>query len=114
MDATTLLSSQLTAAAACAYLLNMLQRWEKLPWITANTQTINAIVRAAMAGGTALGIQHVWNPAVGGGGVLTITIPSAAILVHGAWHWFGQYAFTHIAGKVLNGTQTAPAGGGSK
>lgn len=103
-DATTLLGSQLAAAAACTYILNGLQRIKRIPWITAHTTSINVIVRAGLAGVAALGISHVWNPSDGGGGVLMITIPPAAIIVHGLWHWFTQYAMTHVIGSALEKT----------
>lgn len=108
-DATTLLSSQITAAAACAYILNLIKQSDKIPWVTQNTQLINVAIRAVLAGGAALGISHVWAPATGGGGVLTITIPPLSVVVVGLWHWFGQYAFTHIAGNVLDKTNGVPA-----
>lgn len=103
-DATTLLTSQIAAAAACSYALNLLQRWKQIPWITAHTTVINTVVRAGLAGVSALGISHAWNPSDGGGGVLTITIPAAGVILHGAWHWFSQYALTHLAGSALEKT----------
>jgi len=106
-DATTLLSSQISAAAACAYILNLIQKSEKIPWITQNTKYINFAIRALLAGAATIGIEHVWNPSPTGGGVLMITIPSLTVVVHEAWHWFGEYAYTHIAGQVLQGSTPA-------
>ena len=103
-DATTLLTSQIAAAAACSYVLNLIQRWKQIPWVTANTTMINTIVRAVLALGATLGIEHVWNPSDNGGGVLMITIPPLTILLHGLWHWFSQYALTHLAGSALEKT----------
>ncbi len=103
-DATTLLTTQLGAAGAAAYLMNMLQRWKQIPWITAHTTQINFLIRAGLSGATALGISHVWAPAVDGGGVLTITIPSLIVILHGAWHWFCQYVLTHGFGSVIEKT----------
>jgi hypothetical protein len=103
-DATTLLGSQLAAAAACTYIINALQRIKQLPWITAHTKTINVIVRAGLAGIAELGISHAWSPASEGGGVLMITIPPLMVLVHGLWHWFTQYAMTHVIGSALEKT----------
>lgn len=103
-DATTLLTSQIAAAAASSYALNLLQRWKQVPWITAHTTVINTVVRALLALGATLGISHAWTPADGGGGVLMITIPTATVLLHGSWHWFSQYALAHLAGSALEKT----------
>lgn len=100
-DATTLLTSQIGAAAACSYVLNLLQRWSRLPWITEHTKVINVIVRAVLAGAATLGISKAWTPTTGGGGVLMISIPPFAVLVQATWHWFSQYALTHLAGSAL-------------
>jgi hypothetical protein len=89
--------SQLTGGAACAYLLLLLQKWSKLPWITAHTTWINFLVRVVFSLATTLGIQAVWNAnlSVPGGHVLMVTVPPAAAILHAAWVWFGQYAMQH-------------------
>lgn len=101
-DATTLLTSQIGAAAACAYFLNLLQKWSKLPWITAHTEQLNTLFRAGLAAASAIGINAVWNPTDHS---LLITGLSVATLFHGVWHWFTQYAITHMTGKVLESKQ---------
>lgn len=107
MDATTILSSQLGAAAGCAYFINLLQRWSKTPWITEHTEGINRGFRAALALATTIGIGWAWAPSIAGAHVLSITIPSVADLMHGSWHWFCQYAFTHVVGSALQKNQAA-------
>jgi len=106
-DATTLLSTQLGGAAACAYLLNLLQKWSRTPWITEHTAVINKMVRAGLALATTVGISWAWS-AAGDAHVLMITIPSAAVLAHGIWHWFCQYAFTHVVGSALDAKAGPP------
>lgn len=101
MDTTSLLTSQIAAAAACSYLLNLLQRWSKTPWISQHTDGINLMVRAALAFGATVGIGWAWSAGANEGHVLTISIPGAAALIHGLWHWFSQYALTHLAGSAL-------------
>lgn len=111
-DATTLLTSQLGGAALCAYVLNHLQKSEYAPWITAHTDAINRSVRAALAFVTTVGISYVWAPGtIAGTHVLTLTIPSWPDLGHGTWHWFVQYAMTHVVGNVLAAKQQPPATG---
>lgn len=104
-DATTLLTSQIAGAALCSYILNLLQRWKQVPWISSHTTMINTIVRATLALGTTLGISQAWTPADAGGGVLMITIPPLTVILHGLWHWFSQYALTHLAGSALEKTK---------
>lgn len=104
-DATTLLTTQLGAAGAAAYLMNALQRWKQIPWITAHTNQINFAIRLGLSGATALGISHVWAPTDGGGGVLTIAIPPLVVMIHGIWHWFCQYVLTHGFGSIIEKTK---------
>jgi hypothetical protein len=106
MDATTLLGSQVGAAAACSYILNLAQRAKSLPWITAHTTEMNIAARAVMALFTTLGLSYVWSPSTDGGHTLTIAIPSLMTAVLGLWHWFCQFAFQHIVGQTLGGTQS--------
>lgn len=102
MDAiSTLIFTQLTSGAACAYILQLLQQWKALPWITEHTTKINVIVRLVMSAGAALGIGWTWAPLADHGHTLTIAIPSALTLLHGAWHWFGQFALQHGWLKVF-------------
>ncbi len=107
-DATTLLTSQIAAAAACTYALNLLQQWSKAPWITKHTASINVLVRAGLALGATLGINAVWTASTG---TLVISGLSLASVAHGIWHWFSQYALTHLAGSALekgNGGDKTP------
>lgn len=101
MDISTLIFTQLTSGAACAYILQLLQQWKALPWITAHTKGINAFVRLLMSGVAALGISWTWADASANGHVLTIAIPSSVALLHAAWHWFGQYALQHGWWKIF-------------
>ena len=103
MDApvTSLLTSQIAAAAACSYILNLLQKSPKLPWVTAHTKGINAGIRIVLSGMATLGITYAWTPNLGGGHTLILTIPSAVVLVHAGWQWFSQFALTHLAGTAL-------------
>lgn len=102
MDATTLLSSQLGAAAGTAYIVNFLQKSSYFSWISTHTKTINKVVRATLALAVTIGITYVWAPATGGAHVLTLNIPSWIDLGHGTWHWFCQYAFTHAIGAQFD------------
>jgi hypothetical protein len=110
MDATSILGSQLGAAAGCAYALNLLQKWSRTPWITSHTTGINNAVRAALALAATIGIGWAWAPIAAGGHVLSISIPSGPDLMHGIWHWFCQFAFTHVVGNSLQTATTVAAG----
>lgn len=104
----SLLTSQIAAAAACSYIINLLQKSPKLPWITAHTAGINTVVRIILSGMATLGISYAWAPAAGGGHTLTFTLPSLAAGVAAGWHWFSQFALTHLAGTALE-QKSAPA-----
>lgn len=99
--ATSVVATQFGGAAACAYLLNIIQQWNKVPWITEHTQGINRIVRAVLALVATIGISWAWSSGVAGSHILQITIPSGHDLIFGAWHWFTQYAMTQVAGNML-------------
>src|ERR1700741_1227240 len=103
MDATTLLSSQIGAAAACAYIIQPMKHSPRLTWITPYTDTVSKLVRAGFALVATVGITWVWSTGtVAGTHVLSINVPSWSDLGHGAWHWFTQYALTHFAGKIAS------------
>lgn len=113
MEATNMLATQLTASAASAYFIQLLQKWEKTPWITEHTKGITAMFRVALSGVAALGVSWAWAGTDSGGHTLTLMIPSVLDLAHGVWHWFGQYAITHGFGGVLKAADLAsPAGEG--
>jgi len=94
-----LLFSQITAGAAFAYLLRLVQKWEKIPWITQHTQGITVFVRLALSFVATLGISWQWN---GAAHSLTITGLSATTIFLGIWHWFGQYALQHGWGQLFS------------
>lgn len=91
--------TQLTAGAALAYLLRILQKWNKVSWINDHTTGISIFVRACLSFFATIGIGWTWN---GVEHSLTITGLSAAVLAHGLWHWFGQYALQHGWGQIFN------------
>lgn len=101
-DATNMLATQLTAGAACAYLLQLLQKWSKTPWVTEHTDGINNAIRLGLALISSLGISWVWSGTENGGHTLTIAIPSTFAILQAAWHVFGQFALQHGWGKVLS------------
>jgi hypothetical protein len=97
----SLLSTQIGAAAVCAYLVQLMQRWSKLPWITEHTTGVNTILRVVTSGVAALGVHWAWAESSGGGHTLSIAIPSGAALLGAGWHWFVQYAVQHGWGNLL-------------
>lgn len=97
-----ILFTQVTAGAASAYLMRLLQKWNRTPWITDHSHGIIVLVRVIMSAAVTLGISWTWSPAADNGHVLAIAIPSLAGIIHGAWNWFGQYALQHGWGQILN------------
>jgi len=94
-----LLMSQITMGAALAYILRLLQKWEKTPWINAHTELVSAYVRAGLALIGTLGISYQWNAATH---QLTISGLSAVVILTGLWHWFSTYAMSHGWGQLFN------------
>lgn len=99
-----ILFSHLTSAAIFAYVLQLLQRWEKLPWVTAHTAWVNIGLRALFSFAANVGIGWVWNGhlAWNTGASVTITIPGLAIVAHGLYHLMGQFGLQHGFLKILN------------
>ena len=87
---------QFAAGAALEYLLHLLQRWSKTPWITEHTTKITVICRAALAFFATIGLS--WHYA---GGTLVISGLSATVIAAGLWHLFRQYAVQHGFGKLI-------------
>lgn len=99
----SVLSTQIGSAAVCAYIVQLLQKWSRTPWITQHTTGINTAVRIATSGLAALGVGWAWGElSPDGGHSLIIHIPPAAVILAGLWHWFTQYAIQHGWGNLLN------------
>lgn len=98
MDA-NILSTQVTVAAAGAYILRLVQKWDKLPWVTAHTEGISVTFRAVIAFCSAIGISASWN---GPDHALTITGLSFVTIMAGLWHVFTLYAMQHGWGKLFD------------
>lgn len=87
---------QFAAGAALEYLLHLLQRWSKTPWITEHTTWITAACRGLFAVGATLGLSYHYS-----GGTLVISGLTVATIGAGLWHLFRQYAVQHGFGKLL-------------
>ena len=100
MESHSILMSHLTSAAMFAYALQLLQKWDKMPWVTAHTAWVNIGLRALFSFAATLGIGFVWAGSFGAG-VLTVTIPAATVLAHGLYHFLGQFSMQHAWLKVF-------------
>ena len=89
---TTELSSQIAVAAVITWVLESLKNWEKIPWLSDSTPTINRIVAIAMSALGALGISCKYDKDVGSLLCTGITLTSMG---HFLWTWLSQYAITH-------------------
>lgn len=94
-----MLATQIPTAAAGAYALRAVQKWNKLPWITQHTKHMTIAFRAGISFASTLGIHFVWN---GADRSLLITLPTLMVLLFGLWHWFSLYAMQHAWGNVFN------------
>lgn len=107
----SILFSHLTSAALFAYTLQLLQRWQKTPWVTEHTTMMNVGLRAVLSLLANLGIGWVWNGHLTWltGASVTITIPGLTVVAHGCYHLVGQFAFQHGFLKILNIKTDPPA-----
>jgi len=102
--------SSLTAAAACSMALDFAQKNKSryFTWISAHTTKINLAAKLIMSGAATIGIAHVWAPATGGGGTLTLTIPPLSVIAIACYHWFGQFAIQHGFGRIISPSTPSP------
>ena len=105
-----ILYTHMATAAAFAYVMNHLQAAKAIPWVTKDTAAINGVIRALLAFIATIGISWTWSAGTNGGHQLMIAIPSVAVLGHGIFNWFGQYAIQHGWEKVFNVGQTQKIG----
>ena len=103
-------TSTFAASAVVVWVLQMVKKSEKVPWITKETAKINRIVAVLLSGVAALGVTWVFAPAANGGHTLSISIPSAVTLVSSAWLWLKSFAIQEwIYRSSVNGTPAEPA-----
>lgn len=94
-----IVSTQMTVAAVGAYILRLIQKWDRVPWVTTHTQVISVIFRAAIAFFSAIGINATWN---GVDHALTITGLSFVTIAYGLWHVITLYVMQHGWGKLFD------------
>lgn len=103
-----LLLTYVTSGAACAYILRLLQKWNKTPWINEYTGQINIAIRAILSFIATVGISYQWDAKAH---VLTIGNLEWNVIGVGLWHWLGQYAMQHGWGQLFmvgNGQEHPP------
>lgn len=91
------------AGAAAAYLIKFLQHSKYFPWITAEAAKVNTIVQAAISFLVTIGITFKWDPQAH---TLMIGGLSLALILHGLWTWFTQFAVQHGFTNLITIGQT--------
>lgn len=91
--------TQISAAMACGYILWLLQKAQTVPWVSQTTVRLNALIRLIAASASTIGISIAWEPT---NHQLIIGNLTLAVILHGLWHVFTQYAATHGFEKILN------------
>lgn len=109
MDSNSILFTHVTSAAAFAYALQLLQKWAKTPWVTEHTTGVNVALRAIFSLFASFGINWAWTGSSVSGWSVTITIPALAVLGHGVFHLFGQFALQHGWLKLFQLGDAKPA-----
>jgi len=85
-------TSTFAASAVVVFVLQILKKWQKIPWINQESAKLNRVLAVVLSGISALGVTWVFTPAVNGGHVITITIPSLVAIVGAAWIWLKSFA----------------------
>lgn len=88
------LLSQFTSAAIVVYALQWIKGAGWCQWLTMETESLNRVVAAIAAAGSAIGIHAAYDTT---GGVLTISGLTLAGVIHGVWHWANQFALQQLA-----------------
>lgn len=102
--------TQISAAMASGYILWLLQKSQTIPWVSQTTVKLNAVIRLIVATGSTLGISIAWEPT---NHQLIIGNLTLAVVAHGLWHVFTQYAATHGFEKILNVIPSTGVPGGN-
>ena len=103
-------TSTFAASAVVVWVLQIIKKSEKIPWITRDTAKINRVVAVLLSGVAALGVTWVFVPSTNGAHTLTITIPSLAAIASSAWIWLKSFAIQEwIYRSSVNGTTPEPA-----
>jgi hypothetical protein len=103
--------TQFTSAAIFVWAMQKLKTAPWFPWLKNEGQIWlkrGASIVAAI--GTHTGISHVWAPGTEvGAGVLTISIPSLAIIAVTLWHWLGQFTIQEAMYQSVSKNSPTPA-----
>ena len=87
--------------------MQWLKKAKWFPLIKDGQKILNRVVSIAAAGAIQLGITYAWAPATTGAGghTLTVVIPSASVLMVGAFHWASQYIYQETGYTTLSALQ---------
>lgn len=106
------LSAQVVVSAVVVYLLQLAKKSQLIPWMTAETGTINRVVAVLAALCSSLGIHFSFNAAAG---TLVIAGLSLAAVGGFAWHWLTAFVSqqlifqTAVQPKQLSAAELATA-----
>lgn len=85
-------TSTFAASAVVVWLLQIIKKSEKIPWITKETAKINRIVAVLLSGVAALGVTWTFTPTANGGHLFSAAIPSTVTLLSSGWLWLKSFA----------------------
>lgn len=86
------ISTQIAAAAALSFVINLLKSSKSLPWISKESERLNRLVALLGSGLVSLGLHAHFDHQAG---TLLITGISLQAIALGLWHWLTQFACTH-------------------
>jgi hypothetical protein len=100
---TSVLLDQAGIAVAVVHGLELVKSWTKIPWLNEHSDQLNRMVSFAVALLTSIGISIAVSGDAHTGGVITITVPSAAAIfttvIHALAQGGIQQTYYHLAVK---------------
>jgi hypothetical protein len=94
--------SHISSAAMLAYLMDFLQRTDRIPWITRDTTKLNTAIRIVLALFGNAGVHWAWGGTWVSGRTLMISIPALAAILHWASASIGQYFMQHMGERIMD------------
>jgi hypothetical protein len=99
---TSIVLSHISAAAILVYIMDFVQRTDKIPWINRNTTRLNMAVRIVLSLVGNAGVHWAWGGTWATGRTIMISIPALAAILHWASNAVGQYFMQHMGERILD------------
>lgn len=95
------LAHQIGFSFITAYALEWLKRSKWFPWITVDSTTLNRYIGMLSAAATSIGLTFAADGTWAAGGVITIHVPPASVLLEALARFAGQAGLQHAIYEKL-------------